>query len=218
MGIFDWLFGGKKTTSPEKKEVIVKKTTNEISENNKVSEEENKIDTKQVTNQKVKVKIAISEGYEETMIVTTTLKNFEDWADSWGIDINNFKCQDDGIDFENTEYMGSYIDLVIDLKCKEKFVSISKWIVESESSTGTIYGESLYFDFYNCDFPDEIREKYNITESSQNVYYIDGKPINNPEIFENDEEIQEEVTNDGYILHKYDELDFEEVIKNGEPN
>ena len=166
---------------------------------------------------KVKVKISISEGYDETMIVTTTLKKFEDWVNSWGLDINNFKSEDDGIDFENTGYMGSYIDLVIDLKCEEKFVSISKWEVESESSNGPIYGDSLYFDFYNCDFPENIRKKYNIPEGGQNIYYINGSPINNPEIFTDDEEMIEEITSDGYILHKFDELDFEDLIKNCEP-
>ena len=30
MGIFDWLFGGKKTTPPEKKETIVKETVETI--------------------------------------------------------------------------------------------------------------------------------------------------------------------------------------------
>lgn len=167
--------------------------------------------------EKVKVKISISEGYDETMIVTTTLQNFEEWVKSWGLDMNNFKSDEDGVDFENTEYMGNYIDFVIDLKCDEKFVSISKWEVESESSNGTVSGESLFFDFYNCDFPDEIRKKYNIPEGGQNIYFIDGSPINNPEVFEDDEDIIEEISNDGYILHKYDEVDFEELIKNCEP-
>ena len=35
------------------------------------------------------------------MIITTTLKNFVDWVDNstWGLDINDFKSEDDGIDF-----------------------------------------------------------------------------------------------------------------------
>ena len=167
--------------------------------------------------EKVKVKISISQGYEETMIVTTTLKKFEEWGESWGLDINDLKSNDDGVDFENTEYMGSYIDLVRDIKCEEKLVSISKWEIESESSNGPIYGDSLSFDFYNCDFPSDIRKKYNIPEECETIYYIDGNPINNPEIFTDDEEMIEEITSDGFILHKYDEVNFEELIKNCEP-
>ena len=79
-----------------------------------------------IMDKKIQVKISISEGYDETMIVTTTLKNFEEWVDSWGLDIKRFQCDDEGVDFQNTGYSGSYIDLVVDLKCKEKFVSISK--------------------------------------------------------------------------------------------
>lgn len=169
---------------------------------------------------KVKIRIPISEGNNKTIIIKTTIENFEEWINKSRLDINNFRCYNEGVDFEITKYLGSYINLIIELKCEEKFVSISKWNFELESYSGPVNGVSLFFECYNCKLPDDIRKKYNIPlpdfsndEDYGHIYFVDGKPISDPKLLTGKEDMIQYPTNDGYFLHKFEELDFKELIQ-----
>ena len=89
-------------------------------------------------------------------------------------------------------------------------MTIHNYDVESETSSGPISGTMLWFNFINCSFPEHIKKKFNIPKYGESIYFIDGKPITNPEIFTSDEEMFEERNYGEYIL-KFDEVDWEDL-------
>lgn len=161
---------------------------------------------------KIRVKICRRDDgdTDDTIVLTTTLWNFENVIG--GEDLDQFKCSDNEVDFEYTEHYGSPIDLVMEMKCEEKLFVVAKFFVEIESTTGRVPGKLLWFDFYKCDFPENIKDNYAIRNSS--IYYINDDPIANPEIFG---DAEEDISSDGYILHKYEDVNFKELIDSGEP-
>tara|TARA_Y100000589_G_C27100065_1_gene607627 strand:+ start:355 stop:945 length:591 start_codon:yes stop_codon:yes gene_type:complete len=196
MGIFDKLFGKKEVPSEPKKDCC----------SNKEVEEKNTIMDK-----KVKVKIPTYEFSEDRIIIETTLEKLTEQYPN----INNKKSDEEGIDFD-IDYIQNPFDFVIFLESKEKFVCISQY--DTESECGKI-GEKIYFEFLNCDFPEEIKTKYKIGYGNEYpvgfIGFIDSKPIETPEIFKDDP--NEEVIGN-LILYKYEDVDFEKIIKNCDPS
>lgn len=158
----------------------------------------------------IKVKIPIQEGSEETIIITTTLEKFKEVES----EIDELKSNEEGVDYE-IDYIQNSFDYVLELGPEDKLVHVSLHDIEGDS----VYGEFINFEFHNCEFPDEIKNKYKIVFDGYgggDIFFIDGKPIDNPEIFKGWEDTSE-VSSMGFMLKRFDDLDFESIIQSVDP-
>ena len=159
---------------------------------------------------------------ENGLILSVKEKNYKNFR----LDLD--ECGDDGIDFELLEfYEDSHLTLR-ELNPEGNYVTIQNFYVESETSSGPVSGNMLWFNFVGKsdisekkDFPESIKKKYKLGKYSSRkdhglldemIYFINGKPITNPEIFTDDDDRVEEMEYGEYIL-KYDDVDWENLSK-----
>ena len=150
-------------------------------------------------------------------VLTVSEKNINDYGE---LD----KCDEDGIDFELLSFDGDSHETLFSLEPEGSYVTIQIYDVESENSSGPLYGSSMWFNFVGTeirDFPEHIKKKYHLREFSKEdqgcvfsemIYFIDDKPITNPEIFTEDENLIEEITWTEHIL-EFEEVDWENLSK-----
>lgn len=192
--------------------VLISNTENSIEE---IKEKSSKSSKKKVDKEtqevgKIKVKIPIQEGSEETIILTTSIDKFKEVES----EIDNLRSNEEGVDYEIDD-IGNSFDYILELKPEDKLVHVSLFYIEGDS----ISGEYINFEFYNCGFPDEIKNKYKIVFDGYgggDIFFVDGKPINNPEIFKGWGD-SSDISSQGFKLKRFDSLDFEDIIQNVDP-
>jgi len=81
-------------------------------------------------------------------------------------------------------------------------------------------GYILAFYFKNCKLPDDLEKKYDGNDVGCDIYYKDGKPLDKDEskIFTEDDSLEEteEISNEGWVLYRFNEVDIYEFIKSGD--
>ena len=81
-------------------------------------------------------------------------------------------------------------------------------------------GYILSFFFENCKLPDDLEEKYDGDSEGCDIYYKDGKPLDKEQskIFTDIDDLEEteELTNRGWVLYRFNEIDIYEFINSGE--
>ena len=139
------------------------------------------------------------------------------------IDFNKFKslydpkdhiCDtNDEIDYEINPY-GNPIEN-IDLESLDpdgEFFSCAKIYFDG--------GYILAFYFKNCKLPDDLEKKYDGNDVGCDIYYKDGKPLDKDEskIFSEDESLEEteEISAEGWVLYRFNEVNIYEFIKSGD--
>ena len=160
MGIFDWLFGGKKTTTPEKKETIVKKITNEISETNegdyKSASAEKLINVKiSQLNLEIKLSDLVGDEYKENEIQEIQDKLFIEGHYDDGF--LNLKKEKNSYEVEGYLNEGDFeiINVINSWKIFEKdpFIMIVKDAYFGEGDDDGY----IFFEGFGCDDPPTLK-------------------------------------------------------------
>ena len=199
MGIFEWLFGEKKTNSNTKEIQEFKKEKKSIvKEKKKETTPKPKQKVKDKSNKMVKVGIGESifefefelfkSVYEPEDHISST-EDIDYYIQPWGNTIES-------IDLDSLDPDG-------------QFFSCAKYNFDG--------GHIIAFYFENCTLPKDLAKKYGIQNDGCDIFYKDGKPLNieQSKIF-TDSDDSEEIDSRGWVLYRYDEDVIREIINSGD--